>query len=99
MEGGDDVALAGENLEKARAFDKDIKDRLSHVFGAENDFDALVGGVNLMACGRNGELIVTNLLAALKPYMERGAERHMKDAAAVAVAEARANRAQRRAKK
>ena len=49
--------------------------------------------MNVMAVGNNGERIITNLLNALAPYIEEGAERHRQDA----VREARLNREQRRA--
>lgn len=95
----DDITLAGAALDRAREIDADIKRRLSAVFGQENDFDQLLDGVNLMAFGRNGERVITNLLAALSPYLEDGVKQHMKDAASEAVAEAKLNRAQRRAGK
>lgn len=96
---GDELELAAANLNKAREIDRQIKERLSEAFGQENDFDNLLGGVNLMAFGRNGERVITNLLNALTPYIERGVKQHMKDAAADAVAYAEKNRAQRRAEK
>ena len=73
--------------------DREIKEKLSGVFGPGNDFDALLGGVNVMAVGNNGQRVITNLLNALAPCIEEGAERHMKDAAQ----EAKLGRAQRRA--
>ncbi|WP_369282183.1 hypothetical protein [Oscillibacter sp. GMB15532] len=97
--GNVDIALAGAELDRAMQIDAEIKARLSSVFGGENDFDALMGGVNLMACGKNGERVITNLLEALAPYLEEGAHKHMSDAAGEAVAEAKKNRAQRRAGK
>ncbi len=47
----------------------------------------------------DGERIVTNLLAALQPIIEDGIRQHQSDAAAEAVAAAKLNREQRRAKK
>lgn len=85
--------LAGRELDRARELDREIKDKLGAVFGPGNDFDALLGGVNVMAVGNNGERVITNLLNALAPYIEEGAERHRQDA----VREARLNREQRRA--
>lgn len=85
--------MAGRELDRARDIDREIKDKLGAVFGSGNDFDALLGGVNVMAVGNNGERIITNLLNALAPYIEEGAERHRQDA----VREARLNREQRRA--
>ena len=85
--------LAGRELDRARELDREVKDRLGAVFGPGNDFDTLLGGVNVMAVGNNGQRVITNLLNALAPYIEEGAERHMRDAAQ----EARLNREQRRA--
>lgn len=96
---GESIALAGAELDRAMEIDAEIKSRLSAVFGGGNDFDALLGGVNLMAYGKNGERVITNLLEALTPYLEEGARKHMKGEAADAVAEAKENRAARRAKK
>lgn len=85
--------LAGRELDRAKEIDSEIKSRLGKVFGPGNDFDTLLGGVNVMALGGNGERVVTNLLNALAPYIEEGAQRHMESAAR----EARLNREQRRA--
>ena len=93
--GEDGFAGAGEALRVMRAFDAKIKERLSYVFGAENDFDRIVGGVNLMAVAENGERVVTNLFAALTPIIEKGARQCAQHSADRAVAQARANRAAR----
>ena len=85
--------LAGRELERAKEIDTDIKHRLGDVFGPGNDFDALLGGVNVMALGSNGERVITNLLNALAPYIENGVNGHVESAASAA----KANRAQRRA--
>ena len=85
--------LAGRELERAKAIDSDIKRRLGDVFGPGNDFDKLLGGVNVMALGGNGERVITNLLNALAPYIENGVNDHVTSAASAA----KANRAQRRA--
>lgn len=89
----DSLDLAGRELDRARDMDREIKEKLSGVFGPGNDFDALLGGVNVMAVGNNGQRVITNLLNALTPYIEEGTERHMQDAAR----EAKLNREQRRA--
>ena len=60
-----------ELLEKA---DRKTKEVLTWVFGEENDFDRLLGGVNLMAVAANGGRVVTNLFAALQPQVQAGAE-------------------------
>ena len=77
--------------------DKQMKEILNHVFGGENDFDQILGGINVMAVCDNGERAITNLLNTLMPIIQEGAERCAKQQAAAAVAEARLNRAQRRA--
>lgn len=92
---GEDASLelAGRELDRAKDMDREIKDKLGAVFGPGNDFNALLGGVNVMAVGNNGQRVITNLLNALAPYIEEGAERHRQDAAR----EARLNRERRRA--
>lgn len=92
---GHDVAveLAGRELIRAKEIDSLIKSKLSDVFGNENDFDKLLGGVNIMAFGSNGERIITNFLNAVLPYVENGLAKHT----GKEVAAARANREQRRA--
>ena len=70
-------SLAGESdvLTALRMADKKIKGLLSSVFGQQNDFDAILGGVNLLAVASNGERIITNLLTALQPVLINGARR------------------------
>lgn len=77
--------------------DRETKKLLAEVFGEENDFDAILGGVNLLAVATNGERVITNFLEALQPIMVAGAENCAKQQADAAVAEAKLNRAQRRA--
>ena len=90
---GQAVELAGRELDRAHEMDSEIKRRLGEVFGPGNDFDALLGGVNVMALGNNGERVISNLLNALAPYIEDGANRQMESAAR----EAKLNRERRRA--
>ena len=56
----------------ARA-DKELKTRLSHVFGPGNDLEAVFSGVSLLAVGANGERLITNFLAAMEPILRDGA--------------------------
>lgn len=77
--------------------DREIKQLLTEVFGEVNDFDKLLGGVNLLAVAGNGERVITNFLTAMQPIMVAGAESCAKQHADKAVAEAKLNRAQRRA--
>ena len=87
------MALAGRELTRAKEIDKEVKDKLSSAFGVGNDFDKLLGGVNIMAFGSNGERIITNLLNALLPYVENGIKKHTNNE----VTAAKLNREQRRA--
>lgn len=89
------VELAGEDLDKAKEIDAEVKKKLAWVFGPGNDFDQLLGGINIMSPGRNGERAITNFLNAITPYLKDGMKRHMQDAAADAVSEAKKDRAKR----
>lgn len=53
--------------------DQRAKGLLTEVFGPGNDFDAMLGGTNLLAVAGNGERVITNLFAALQPILEAGA--------------------------
>lgn len=76
--------------------DHKIKKLLNEVFGGDNDFHEILGGVNLLAVADNGERVITNLLAALQPIMVSGAEKCAQQKVGAAVAKAQQNRAQRR---
>ena len=78
--------------------DKTVKKILSNVFGEDNDFDQILGGVNLLAVASNGERVITNFLNALLPVIQDGAERCANEHIGAAVQQAKLNRAQRRAK-
>ena len=87
-------ADAGEqSLRIMRESDRKIKAVLNEVFGEENDFDKILGGVNLMAVASNGERVITNLMAGLQPIMEAGAKTCAEEKVNKAVAEAAARRA------
>lgn len=89
-----DSGAAGEQvLRIMRETDRKIKAELSSVFGDGNDFDQILEGVNLMAVASNGERVIANLINALQPIMETGA----KECVRSEVADAKLNRAQRRA--
>ena len=75
--------------------DKRIKDILNTIFGAGNDFDDILRGVNVMAVCGNGERVITNLMNALIPILQEGAEQCAKQQADKAVEEAKAARALR----
>ena len=70
-------------------YDGKIKKLLTGIFGAENDFDAILGGVNLAGVGANGKRVVQNLLEALTPILREGAERRLTAAADAATARGR----------
>lgn len=78
--------------------DRRIKAVLTEVFGAGNDFDQALGGVNLLAVTQNGERVLTNLLSALQPVLVAGAESYADQQAAAAVAQAKQDRVKRGAK-
>jgi len=90
LEGQDSGSAALQLMQSA---DKQMKDLLGWVFGPENDFDKLLGGVNLLAVAGNGERVVTNLFLALQPVLVAGAESCAKEKTEAAVAKAKARRA------
>ena len=63
-----------EPLEKMCQVDRQIKKILGWVFGGDNDFDVLLGGVNVLAMAGNGQRVIENLLQALMPVLTQGAE-------------------------
>lgn len=52
-----------------------MKELLNWIFGPGNDFNAITGGVSLLATTANGQPVISNLLAALEPVVLSGAER------------------------
>lgn len=72
--------------------DGKMKQILGWVFGAGNDFDAILQGVNLLAVAGNGQRVVTNLFAALEPVLVAGAQACAADKAAQARAKADSRR-------
>lgn len=79
--------------------DTKVKGILSDVFGESNDFDKLLGGVNLLAVACNGERVITNLMQAMVPIIEQGAKRCAEQKVGDAVKKAKTNRALREAQK
>lgn len=66
----------GEGALKAlKHADERAKALLSGVFGEANNFDDILGGVNVMAVGSNGKRVIVNLFEALTPIFEDGAKR------------------------
>ena len=71
--------------------DQRAKGLLAEVFGPGNDFDAMLGGTNLLAVAGNGERVITNLFAALQPILEAGARQCADAKATLAVQQAPAH--------
>ena len=90
-----DPARTGQGLALLNDYDRRIKALLTEIFGAENDFDKVLEGVNLAGSGANGKRVVQNLLDALTPILQDGAAQHLQSTAAAARAEADAARAAR----
>ena len=72
--------------------DKRMKEVLGWVFGEGNDFEQILGGVNLLAVAGNGERVVTNLFYALQPVLTAGAEACAREKSAQAVKKAKQRR-------
>lgn len=94
---GADASGGSGMISLLREYDKKIKEKLNFVFGAENDFDAILRGVNMMSVAGNGKSVITNFMEALEPVVAAGAKRYLDQRAADASAQAKRNRAQRRA--
>ena len=65
------------------ALDKQLKTHLEQVFPG-NDFEALLGGVSLLAVAGNGQTVFENLVQALLPVLEQGMEQYARQVAAQA---------------
>ncbi|MEG0178817.1 MAG: hypothetical protein RR573_00135 [Oscillospiraceae bacterium] len=90
--------IGGEKvIELLYNIDTEIKEQLKYTFGEDNDFDKMLGNVNLMAMCTNHERVITNFFNALMPIISKGAEMQLKNKANNAVTFANANREQRRA--
>lgn len=91
--GGTGVTTGVDIVRLMSETDKKAKDLLNEVFGGENDFHKILGGINLMSVAGNGERVITNLFHALTPIITEGVERCV----SATVVEARAARDARRA--
>ena len=87
--------LQNQLQELEQQADQRAKGLLAEVFGPGNDFDAMLGGTNLLAVAGNGERVITNLFAALQPILEAGARQCADAKATLAVQQAQAARAAR----
>lgn len=85
-----DGAAVGKLLQQA---DSQMKQILNWVFGETADFDRLLGGVNLLAMGANGERVVSNLFAALQPVLLSGAKKSAAQQVKAAKTKAKTRRA------
>ena len=54
--------------------DQAIKIKLTETFGAQNDFNAIFGGVNVMAFATNGKRVIANFLEAISPIIQSTVE-------------------------
>lgn len=77
--------------------DESIKDILTEVFGPENNFREILGSINLLAVGANGQRLLINLLDALSPILTEGAKQYANSQTEAALTQARKNRAGRKA--
>ena len=85
-----DGAAVGKLLQQA---DTQMKQILNWVFGETADFDRLLGGVNLLAMGANGERVVSNLFEALQPVLLSGAKKNAAQQVKAAKTKAKTRRA------
>lgn len=67
----------GETLPQ---LDKKLKEGLTQVFPG-NDFEALLGGVSLLAVASNGQTVFANLVQALLSVLEQGMEEYARQVA------------------
>ena len=51
--------------------DRRVKEKLTEVFGASNDFDAIFQGVNVMAFDEHGNRILTNFFNVITPLIKK----------------------------
>lgn len=95
LAGRKDQVAGEESVRLMAEADKEVKAVLSRIFGPGNDFDEIMGGVNMMAIGGNGERVLTNFLAAITPILVEGAERCASQKISEATAAANEDRALR----
>lgn len=89
-----DSQTAGEGVVALlRSADGKMKELLGWVFGMGNDFERILGGINLLAVGKNGQRLVSNLFGVLQPVLIAGAEACAKEQTQAAVEKAKKRRA------
>ena len=80
-----------------RDFDVKIKNKLSDVFGSDNDFDNIFAGVNVMSLDGKGNSIISNFLSMITPIIEQSLD-NVRKADSDTVKKLVGNREQRRAR-
>ena len=96
LDSSDSNAQGVQLLSVMENADKEVKNILGEVFGCQNDFNKILGGVNVMAVASNGERVITNFVNALAPILTKGAQNCARDQARDAAATLRPNRETRR---
>lgn len=84
-----------EAIDLLADYDQRMKKTLAHAFGKENDFDSIFEGANIMAITKNGEMVITNFLEAIRPVIEDGIKSYAKIEAQKAIQEAEEERKKR----
>lgn len=79
-------------LRIAAQADQEAKATLTWVFGPENDFNKILGGVSLFAIGDNGRRVFENLFEVLQPILMEGAEKYAREQVQMAVSKASSRR-------
>lgn len=72
--------------------DKQLKELLNTAFGCGNDFHKLLEGVNLLAMTGSGKRVFENLLDALSPVLQAGAQAYADAMTQEALAQAESRR-------
>lgn len=88
----EELQQPGDGLQAMCRLDREMKEILGWVFGPGNDFEAIFGGVNLLAVTTGGQRVITNFLQALLPVLTQGAKRCAGEQAAQAVKKAQQRR-------
>ena len=86
-------AEAVEQMKDMTEADKRIKELLGWVFGSQNDFDSILGGVNVLAVTSKGKRVIMELFEVLQPVLLEGAQKCAGQITAQAVKKAESRRA------
>ena len=82
----------GDSLDLLTRADRQIKELLTWAFGADNDFDEIFQGVNVLAVAENGQQVITNFLEALEPVITAGVKSYVNQQVEAARQKAQARR-------